>query len=130
MVTMVQLLHKEHTTSGPWNYTWKDASNNIVKTSLNKATADILKNIGVGSYNVDVNTVGSCDNANATFNLVSTAPLPISSFTVNKDTLIVGGSTQFVFTNASIKRKYLFLAIWRWQHVNCSKSFLHVCYGR
>ncbi len=88
-------------TSGPWNYTWKDASNNIVKTSLNKATADTLKNIGVGSYNVDVNTVGSCDNANATFNLVSTAPLPISSFTVNKDTLIVGGSTQFVFTNAS-----------------------------
>lgn len=87
--------------AGPWNYTWKDASNNIIKTALNKATADTLKNIGVGSYQVDVNTTGSCDNANASFALVSTAPLPTSAFTVNKDTLNINGTIQFVFTNAS-----------------------------
>ncbi|MBN8694690.1 MAG: PKD domain-containing protein [Bacteroidetes bacterium] len=88
-------------TSGPWNYTWKDASNNVIKTSLNKSTADTLLNVGVGNYQVDVNTVGSCDNANASFVLNSTAPLPASAFTVNFDTLNVNGTTQFVFTNNS-----------------------------
>lgn len=87
--------------SGPWNYTWKDASNNIIKTAMNKATADTLTGVGVGSYQVDVNTTGSCDNANAAFTLVSTSPLPVSAFTVNKDTLNINGTTQFVFTNNS-----------------------------
>ena len=87
--------------SGPWNYTWKDASNNIIKTSLNKTTSDTLKNVGVGSYQVDVNSTGSCDNANAAFTLVSTAPLPIAAFTVNNDTLLVNGAVPFMFTNTS-----------------------------
>lgn len=88
-------------TSGPWNYTWKDANSNIIKTSLNKSTADTLLNVGVGSFQVDVNTVGACDNANGTFVLNSTAPLPSSGFTVNYDTLNINGTTQFVFTNNS-----------------------------
>ena len=86
---------------GPWNYTWKDASSAVIKTSNNKTSADTLKNIGVGSYKVDVNTVGSCDNASGNFALNSTAPLPVAAFSVNKDTLNINGSTQFIFTNNS-----------------------------
>lgn len=86
---------------GPWNYTWKDANSNVLKTSNNKASADTLKNIGVGNYKVDVNTVGSCDNASGNFALTSTAPLPVAHFNVNKDTLSINGSTQFIFTNNS-----------------------------
>jgi len=89
------------TTTGPWNYTWKDASNTIVRVKNNCATADTLKSIGVGTYKVDVNTVATCDNANATFNVISTAALPVSNFGVNKDSLFVSGGTPFVFTNSS-----------------------------
>lgn len=87
--------------TGPWNYTWKDANNNIIKTALNKTTADTLKNIGVGAYQVDVNTVGGCDNANAAFTLVQTSPLPVSAFTVSNDTMFVNTTVPVNFTNNS-----------------------------
>src|ERR1700752_3687829 len=48
--------------SGPWNYTWKDANSNIVKTTNNATTADSLKGLNAGVYSVDVHTVGSCNN--------------------------------------------------------------------
>ena len=53
--------------AGPWNYTWKDANNNIVKTSLNKPSADSLLGLTTGVYKVDVNTVSTCDNVTQTF---------------------------------------------------------------
>ncbi|MGZ4089415.1 MAG: beta strand repeat-containing protein, partial [Bacteroidia bacterium] len=90
------------TSAGPWNYTWKDASNNVVKSTIASAAPDTLKNIGVGTYYVDVNTVATCDNANATFSLISTAALPVSGFTVNKDTLNINGTVQFQFSNTSV----------------------------
>lgn len=89
------------TSVGPWNYTWKDAANNVIKVTTAVSGPDTLKNVGVGSYNVDVNTVATCDNANASFNVISTALLPASAFSVNKDTLNIGGSIQFQFTNTS-----------------------------
>ena len=95
------IIAKGTSTSGPWNYTWKDASNNIIKTTTNKATADTLTGVGVGSYQVDVNTVGGCDNANAAFTLTHTSPLPVSVFSVNKDTLNINGAVPFMFTNTS-----------------------------
>jgi uncharacterized membrane protein len=60
---------------------------------------------------VDINTVGTCDNANASFSLVASAPLPMAAFSVNKDTLVINGVNQFVFTNNSINAvsyKWLF----------------------
>jgi PKD repeat protein len=95
------LIIAQGSSSGPWNYTWKDGSNTILKVSTNKATADTLYNLNIGTYQVDVNSTGFCDNANATFSLVSSSPLPSSSFTVNNDTLNIFGPTQFVFTNNS-----------------------------
>ncbi len=89
------------TSAGPWNYTWKDASDNIIKTKTNSLVADTLKNLGAGTFKVDVNTVAMCDNASQTFNVASTSALPISNFSVNKDTLYLGSTTQFIFTNNS-----------------------------
>lgn len=89
------------TTAGPWNYTWKDANNMIIKTTNNVSTADTLKYMFSGVYNVDVNTVGTCDNASSTFTLAYTTPLPTSAFVVNFDSLSIYGSQQFAFTNNS-----------------------------
>jgi PKD repeat protein len=58
--------------AGPWNYIWKNASGTVVKTSLNKATADTLTGLNNGVYSVDVSTVGSCNSATQTFTV--TAP--------------------------------------------------------
>lgn len=55
--------------SAPWNYYWKDANNNIIKTSLNKTTADTLRNANGGNYSVDINTAGSCNNGTVNFTL-------------------------------------------------------------
>jgi PKD repeat protein len=87
--------------TGPWDYTWKDASDNIIKTTSNVSVPDTLKNLGMGTYKVDIGTVSTCNNASQTFNMISTAALPVSAFSVNKDTLYIGGSTQFIFTNNS-----------------------------
>jgi PKD repeat protein len=90
------------TTGGPWKYVWKDAASNIIKTTNSSMTADTLSNIGAGTYFVDVNTVSTCDNANASFNIVVTSPLPVASFAPNADSLDINGSTPFVFTNSSV----------------------------
>ncbi|MBP7808208.1 MAG: PKD domain-containing protein [Bacteroidia bacterium] len=90
------------TTGGPWNYVWKDASSNVIKTTNSSMVADTLKNIGAGTYFVDVNTVSTCDNANASFNIVVTSPLPVAGFAPNADSLDINGSTPFVFTNSSV----------------------------
>lgn len=89
------------TTGGPWNYTWKNSSNSIIKTALNKATADTLKNVAQGTYFVDVHTVGSCDNANATFNLQSTTPGATALFTANTNTVDASSNVPVSFTNNS-----------------------------
>jgi len=88
-------------TAGPWNYTWKDASSNVIKTTSNISVPDTLKNLGAGQYFVDVNTVGTCDNANASFNISVISPQPVASFVSNADSLDINSSTQFVFTNNS-----------------------------
>src|SRR5262249_33987138 len=48
--------------AGPWNYYWKDENGAPIKTSLNKTTSDTLNVTTAGTYLLDVNTAGSCDN--------------------------------------------------------------------
>jgi PKD repeat protein len=64
--------------AGPWNYTWKDANNNIVKTSTNLTTADSLGGLNVGVYSVDVNTAGTCNNATQSFTITVASPGALS----------------------------------------------------
>ncbi|MFI5142246.1 MAG: PKD domain-containing protein, partial [Bacteroidia bacterium] len=68
--------------TGPWNYIWKNASGTVVKTSLNKSTADTLTGLNSGVYSVDVATVGTCNSATQTFTLVAPAATT-SSFTAS-----------------------------------------------
>ncbi len=88
-------------TSGPWNYTWKDANYTVLKTTNNATGPDTLKNAFYGTYYVDVNTVGTCDNATNTVTLVYTTPVANAAFSVNYDTLSIYGTTQFLFNNTS-----------------------------
>jgi len=82
--------------AGPWNYIWKDANGNVVKSSLNKSTADSLAGLNSGVFTVEVNTVGSCDAAVQTFTF--TSPVLASVFTA--PTQVTAG-TAITFTNTS-----------------------------
>ncbi|MDX2173720.1 MAG: PKD domain-containing protein [Bacteroidota bacterium] len=95
------ILVAKGTTAGPWNYTWKDASNNTIIVHNNVASFDTLKNVAEGTYFVDVNTVGSCDNANTQFVLNATTPLPTALFTANTNTVSVTSNVPVSFTNNS-----------------------------
>ena len=87
--------------AAPWNYYWKDASSNILKTSLNKTTSDTLYNANAGNYSVDINTAGTCNNGTVAFTLQgsqsSSALFTPSSYTVN----MVNDTANVVFTNGS-----------------------------
>ncbi len=89
------------TTAGPWNYTWKDVNSNVVRTMSNMVTADTLKNIYEGTYYVDINTVGSCDNAGAVFNLLATTPAPVALFSANTNSVNDMSNIPVTFINNS-----------------------------
>jgi PKD repeat protein len=87
--------------SAPWNYYWKDANNNIIKTSLNKTTADTFYNAGNGNYSVDINTAGSCNNGTVDFTLQGTiAANALFSPSATLDSL-VNDTVTISFTNNS-----------------------------
>ena len=87
--------------AAPWNYYWKDGSNNIIKTSLNKTTSDTLYNANAGNYSVDINTVGSCNNGTVAYTLQgsqsASALFTPSSYTVT----MVNDTAVVLFTNNS-----------------------------
>jgi PKD repeat protein len=87
------------TSAGPWNYVWKNSVGAVVKTTNGLAAPDTLKNLAAGIFTVEINTVGTCDNATGSFTLASTAPLPVSNFNVNTTTVVIGN--PFIFTNNS-----------------------------
>jgi PKD repeat protein len=82
--------------AGPWDYIWKDANGAVVKTSLNKASADSLTNLNSGVFTVEVNTVGSCDAAVQTFTFTS----PVLESVFAAPTQVTAG-TAVTFTNTS-----------------------------
>ncbi len=84
--------------SGPWNYEWRDSNNLIIKTSLNKTTADSLTFLPGGNYSVKINTVGQCDNYQQTFT-VNSISAPVANFSINNYTINASG--QVNFTNLS-----------------------------
>jgi PKD repeat protein len=88
------------TGTAPWNYYWKDSSNNLIKTSLLKTTSDTLFGLNKGAYSVDINTNGTCSNGTLTFYLKSTLS-PIASYTVSADTISISDTEGARFTNKS-----------------------------
>jgi autotransporter-associated beta strand protein len=72
--------------AGPWNYVWKDDNGVVVKTSLNKTSADSLSQLNSGNYTVEINTAGQCDNYSETFS-VTAIEIPSAQFTSSADTV-------------------------------------------
>lgn len=86
--------------AGPWNYYWKDANGVIIKTSLNKTTADTIANLFGGIYNLEVNTVGLCDHNDSQFS-INPIDISVAQFS-SIDTTYLSNSGAVSFTNNSI----------------------------
>ncbi len=84
--------------SGPWNYYWK-LNGGIVKTSLNKSGSDSLNALTNGNYDLEINTVGMCDNNNSSFSIYQKIA-PIAGF-VCPDSLNLNSLSSMPFYNAS-----------------------------
>lgn len=86
--------------AGPWNYYWKNANGVIIKTSLNKATADTVVNLLGGNYSLEINTVGLCDHHDAQF-LINTINVSVAQFS-SMDTTYISNNGAISFTNNSL----------------------------
>lgn len=85
---------------GPWNYYWKNSNGSVIKTTLNRSFADTLNNLSGGNFNLEMNTVGLCDNSNTTYNINPIA-VPIAKF-LAPDTTDINTNPSVVFNNISI----------------------------
>jgi len=85
--------------AGPWNYYWKQ-NGQIIKTSLNKSTSDSLSNLNGADYELQVNTVGSCDNNTSQYT-VNAIEIAQSNF-LSVDTLYLNQSDSVQFINQSM----------------------------
>jgi hypothetical protein len=86
--------------AGPWNYYWKDANGVIIKTSLNKSTADTITNLFGGNYNLEVNTIGLCDHNDSQFS-INPIDIPVAQFS-SIDTTYLSNNGAVNFTNTSV----------------------------
>lgn len=86
--------------AGPWNYFWKDVSNNVIQTSLNRSTADTLRSLWVGNYNLDITTVGGCDNNQSAYTIIQQIPA-YANFT-SIDTVYLDVNPNVQFNNTSL----------------------------
>jgi len=87
--------------SAPWNYYWKDANSNIIKTSLNKTTADTLVNANAGNYSVDISTPGSCNNGTVSFTLQGSLSANASFAASATLDSLANDTVSIAFTNTS-----------------------------
>ncbi|MCE3260783.1 MAG: hypothetical protein K0S12_2424, partial [Bacteroidetes bacterium] len=71
-----------------------------VKTTLNKASTDTLKNLSGGTIYLEVNTVGMCDNNSTSF-VVNPVSVPLAQFSC-ADTVDLGMGGIANFANASV----------------------------
>ncbi|MCW3078005.1 MAG: hypothetical protein JWO32_2614 [Bacteroidetes bacterium] len=84
--------------AGPWNYYWT-TNGTPIQTSLNKTTADTLNNLPGGTIDLEVNTVGMCDNSSSTYQINSQIP-SYAQFN-SADTLDLNLFSSITFTNLS-----------------------------
>ncbi|MBA2610639.1 MAG: PKD domain-containing protein [Bacteroidetes bacterium] len=92
--------------AGPWNYYWKDVNSNIVKTSLNKNTSDTLSGLFNGSFNLDINTVGMCDNNQSSYTIIQQDPLTANFSCIDTCYLAQNPVVQFNNTTSNAASQY------------------------
>ncbi len=85
--------------NGPWNYIWKQ-NGNTIKTSMNMMGSDTLKNLSGGNYELEVNTVGQCNNHSSTYFI--TPQTPVTAAFSSNDTLWLSTGNNMQFSNMSL----------------------------
>lgn len=90
---------------GPWNYHW--TKNNItLKTSLNKFGADTLFNLYSGPIELEISTVGSCDNNQSTYNINTQTPVKAGFICQDTLRLELNSTIQFINTSTNAISSY------------------------
>jgi len=84
---------------GPWNYYWS-SNGSVVKTSLNQMTADTLKNLSGGVFDLSVNTVGMCDSKEVSYVILS--KIAATAAFTSIDTVYLEASPSVQFNNTSV----------------------------
>lgn len=85
----------------PWNYIWKDSSDNVIKTALNSYDSDSLGNMSPGSYKVEVfSSNDACKRNEIGFN-INQMILPTVAFSSQNSLSLSSGAT-FSPTNTSL----------------------------
>ncbi len=85
--------------TGPWNYYWS-ANGVPVKTSLAVNGADSLDNLSSGNIDLEVNSVGACDNNQSSFAIQSQVPVTAQFSSI--DTLDLNQTSSVQFINTSV----------------------------
>jgi hypothetical protein len=86
--------------NGPWNYYWKNANNQIIKTSLNKSTSDTLTGLFDGKVYLDITSINGCDNNQSNYTIIKQIPT-YANFLAH-DTVFLSESKPIDFTNSSL----------------------------
>lgn len=76
-------------TTGPFTINWYDASGNLLQTTANVATTDVLNNLIAGTYTVESVDTAGC-TADTTYTL--TEPVALSVVASPDQTICIGGS--------------------------------------
>ena len=84
--------------AGPWNYYWK-LNGSVIQTHLNKSVADTLNDLSSGNFDLEINTVGMCDNNESSFT-INQQISPNANFT-SVDTVYLDASPSVHFVNNS-----------------------------
>ena len=89
--------------SGPWTYTWKDTSGNIIRTAFEVSGPDSV-NAVAGAYVVNITSGSGCNYGSADFTINNPEIVPVAAFT-SSDTVFLeyGGilNTQNTSLNAA-----------------------------
>jgi len=83
--------------AGPWNYTWR-VNNTVVRTSLNKNSADSLNAIQSGIVELEVSTAGQCDQNASIFTIIPQTPVAAGFVCADTVNLALQNSIQPVST--------------------------------
>ncbi len=112
------------TSAGPWNYFWKNATGGVIKTSLNKVSADTITNLLGGNYSLEVNTVGLCDNNDSQF-FIHTIEIPVAQFS-SMDTSYLSNNGAISFINNSVNS---ISNIWDFGDMNGTSTIVNPTYN-
>ncbi|MBA3682119.1 MAG: T9SS type A sorting domain-containing protein [Bacteroidetes bacterium] len=87
---------------GPWNYTWYNNANTIIKQTTNTFLPDTLNNLIIGNYLVQTDEVNSSCGVFIK-NVAVTGPAPVyAGFIAVKDTVAAGGSDSLIVYNTCV----------------------------